>query len=173
MGNDREALCNVCKKTINLTWNGVSAIKSLSQFTSHQQRIRVRGEQLPMSLFCDGTRTRAKAATSSNSTPPPQQTNAVTSNVTATTAAVDRQQTLLSPTSALRAEVLWCLNTVAHHHSYNSNEGIGELFQNMFTDSNIAKSFACGKDKTAYIIRFGIAPHFKKLLINSVSDAGL
>lgn len=42
----------------------------------------------------------------------------------------------------------------------------------MFTDSDIAKSFACGKDKTAYILAFGIAPHFKKLLINSINDSG-
>ncbi|XP_041865027.1 uncharacterized protein LOC121654791 [Melanotaenia boesemani] len=42
----------------------------------------------------------------------------------------------------------------------------------MFTDSDIAKSFTCGKDKTAYVIGFGIAPHFKKVLIKSVNDAG-
>lgn len=89
-----------------------------------------------------------------------------------TMAAVDRQQTLQVPTSALRAEILWCLNTAANHHSYNSNEGVGELFATMFSDSDIAKSFACGKDKTSYMIQFGIAPHFKKLLIKSVNDAG-
>lgn len=173
MGNDREGFCKVCKKVINLTWNGVTALKSHRASAIHQQRIRTRGEQIPISFF--GTQSNAAAtATSSSATrtsiaavTPQQQTS--TSNAMSAT---DRQQTLLTPTSALRAEVLWCLNTAAKHHSYASNEGIGELFQNMFTDSDIAKSFACGKDKTAYILRFGIGPHFKKLLVSQINDAG-
>ncbi|CAM4639158.1 unnamed protein product [Leuciscus chuanchicus] len=174
MGNDREAFCTVCKKIINVTWNGITAIKSHSASNIHQQRMRVRGEQLPISLFCDASSTTQIAANHANLrsavvTPPQQQTSATS---TTTTAAIARQQTLPSQTSALRAEVLWCLNIAANHHSYNSNEGIGELFENMFTDSDIAKSFACGKDKTAYILGFGIAPHFKKLLINSINDSG-
>jgi hypothetical protein len=28
MGNDREAFCSLCKRTINVTWNGIKAIKS-------------------------------------------------------------------------------------------------------------------------------------------------
>ncbi|XP_051950061.1 uncharacterized protein LOC127620838 [Xyrauchen texanus] len=42
----------------------------------------------------------------------------------------------------------------------------------MFPDSDIAKSFTCGKDKTGYIIRFGLAPHFKQELINTINKAG-
>lgn len=144
MGNDREAFCTVCKKTINVTWNGITAIKSHSGWNIHQQRISVRGKQLPISLFCDASSTSRIAAKHANSAvvAPPQQQTSATSTTTTETA---RQQTLPSQTSALRAEVLWCLNIAANHHSYNSNEGIGELF----TDSDIAKSFACGKDKTA------------------------
>lgn len=40
------------------------------------------------------------------------------------------------------------------------------------TDSEMAKSFACGKDKTSYIIKFDIAPHFQKKLVASVNKAG-
>lgn len=123
--------------------------------------------------FCDASSTTQIAANNANLrsavvAPPQQQTSATST----TTAAIARQQTLPSQISALRAEVLWCLNTATNHNSYNSNQGIGELFQNMFTDSDIARSFACGKDKTAYILGFGIAPHFKKLLINSINDSG-
>lgn len=42
----------------------------------------------------------------------------------------------------------------------------------MFPDSDILKSFTCGKDKTGYIIRFGLAPHFKQELINTINKAG-
>ncbi len=40
---------------------------------------------------------------------------------------------------------------MTRHQSYIANEEIGELFQTMFPDSDIAKSFRCRKDKTAYI----------------------
>ncbi|KAJ4945774.1 hypothetical protein JOQ06_023452 [Pogonophryne albipinna] len=39
----------------------------------------------------------------------------------------------------------------------------------MFPDSEIAKKFACGKDKTGYIVRFGLAPYFKEQLVNSIN----
>ncbi|KAL7846797.1 hypothetical protein SRHO_G00217770 [Serrasalmus rhombeus] len=83
-----------------------------------------------------------------------------------------QQQTQCPVTTAatLRAEVLWCLGQTKHH-SFNSNEGIGELFRNMFPDSDMAKSFALGKDKTAYFIKFGIAPCFKKQLVKTINKA--
>ncbi|KAI4796404.1 hypothetical protein KUCAC02_027784 [Chaenocephalus aceratus] len=42
----------------------------------------------------------------------------------------------------------------------------------MFPDSEIAKKFACGKDKTGYTVRFGLAPYFKEQLVNSINKAG-
>ncbi|KAI4804159.1 hypothetical protein KUCAC02_025796 [Chaenocephalus aceratus] len=42
----------------------------------------------------------------------------------------------------------------------------------MFPDSEIAKTFTCGKDKTGYIVRFGLAPYFKEQLVNSINEAG-
>ncbi|XP_030598461.1 delta-aminolevulinic acid dehydratase isoform X1 [Archocentrus centrarchus] len=63
MGNDREAFCKVCRKIINLTWNGVTAIKSHRASTFHQQRIRACGEQIPVS-FCGATQSTATATSS-------------------------------------------------------------------------------------------------------------
>lgn len=42
----------------------------------------------------------------------------------------------------------------------------------MFPNSDIVKSFALGKDKTAYIIKFGIVPYFKKQLVETINNAG-
>ena len=157
--------CSLCKKTINVTWNGITAIKSHNASSIHQQQLRARGEQLSMSLFCG-------ASSSSTSITGIVATQANATSPAGTSAAIDGQTVLPSQfqTSSLRAEVLWCLNTAAKHNSYNSNEGIGAVFASMFTDFQIASSFACGKDKTAFMIGFGIAPHFKKLLTNSVND---
>ena len=78
----------------------------------------------------------------------------------------------LGGTATLRAEVLWCLHTAEKHHSLNSNENLADVFRAMFPDSDIAKTFACGKDKSGYIIRFGLAPYLKQEFINTINKAG-
>ena len=40
----------------------------------------------------------------------------------------------------------------------------------MFPDSNIAKTFACGKTKYSYIVTYGLAPYFKSLLNDTLSS---
>ncbi len=139
---------------------GVNAVRSHMESSGHQSRMHRRSEQLPISMFCSSA--TATAPSPQTSTAPPQAT---------ASGGTVRQQTLCS-TSTLQAKVLWCLETATKHHSYNSNEGIGELFRNMFPDSEIAKSFACGKDKTSYILKFSLVPYFKNKLISSVNKAG-
>ena len=64
--------------------------------------------------------------------------------------------------AAQDAEIRWCLKVIQSHFSYNSNLSMKELFVSMFPDSNIAKDYAMSKDKAAYQILYGIAPHFKR-----------
>ena len=54
--------------------------------------------------------------------------------------------------------------------SYKSNENVRKIFQAMFPDSVIASKFACGEKKTAYLCTFGLAEHFKELLMDEVID---
>ena len=70
----------------------------------------------------------------------------------------------------LKAEVLWTLNTVAKHQLYNSNDGIGELFKCMFPDSDFAKTFACGGDKTSYVTKLGSVEYIKRDLVSKVNN---
>ena len=70
----------------------------------------------------------------------------------------------------LRAEILWTLNMISKHHSYNSNTDISELFQTMFHDSEIATQFAGVEKKSAYMCCFGLAPYFSDLLLKKVKD---
>ena len=146
----------------------MNAVKSHMTSSSHQARMRGRGAQLPMAMFCTTATSPPSTATALPSTSPQTTTTIINRGTTDV-----RQQTLCAVnTSTLRAEVLWCLDLATKHHSFNSNEGIGELFRNMFPDSDIAKSFALGKDKTGYIIKFGIAAYFKKQLVETINNAG-
>ncbi|MEQ2210128.1 hypothetical protein XENOCAPTIV_008787 [Xenoophorus captivus] len=70
----------------------------------------------------------------------------------------------------MRAEVLWCPETVAKHHSYNSNEAIGDLFHNMLLIQRSQNPSRC--NKMNYIIKFGLTPHLKRKLVGGVNKAG-
>lgn len=65
---------------------------------------------------------------------------------------------------------MWVLQTVSRHHSYTSNEDIHLVFKEMFPDSQCASAFTCGRDKTSYMARFGVAPYVKKELISQANE---
>lgn len=52
-----------------------------------------------------------------------------------------------------------------------SNKGISKLFKVMFSDSEIATTFTCGKNKTSYITKLGLAPYITNELIKDVNEA--
>ena len=62
---------------------------------------------------------------------------------------------LLAKDNVLKAETLWTLKLVVNHYSFNSSADMAKLFSAMFPDSRIAKQFACGERKTAYITVYG------------------
>jgi hypothetical protein len=71
---------------------------------------------------------------------------------------------------AERAVVRKLLWMVENHLPARHMEGCAALYQDMFYDSQVAKSFQCGKDKASYVITFGLGPHFDNLLRETVSD---
>ena len=70
-----------------------------------------------------------------------------------------------------KVEILWVLKSVMSDFSYNSSQDIGDVFRTMFPDSKIAQQWSCGATKLSYLITFGIAPHFKELLLAELTEA--
>ena len=79
----------------------------------------------------------------------------------------------LAKDAALEAEILWSIKTVVDHYSCNSSEKTNLLFARMFSDSDIAKKFSCGKTKCGYLIKFGLAPYFHQIVLSELSDPKL
>ena len=57
------------------------------------------------------------------------------------------------------------------HFSFRSCEGINKLFPVMFPDSEISFNLKLGKTKCAYLMNYGIAPHFKSNLLKSINNS--
>ena len=57
--------------------------------------------------------------------------------------------------------------------SFRSSDTIGHLFQAMFPDSEIAKSFSLGHTKASYIIGEGMLPYFTEVFVNDLKKSDL
>ena len=78
-----------------------------------------------------------------------------------------------APPKVLKAWILWCLDVVYSHRSYNSAGGQGDLFRKMFPDSDIADKFGnLSSSKIGYIITHSLAPYFKKCFMNELTPPG-
>jgi hypothetical protein len=93
------------------------------------------------------------------------------SSASATSSKSRTVESMVIPVSTLRAEVLWTLKVAESHYSLRSCLGLNNLFKSMFTDSEIAKCFQLSKTKCGYLINYGLAPHFKELLLQKVNGS--
>ena len=57
--------------------------------------------------------------------------------------------------ATISAEIGRVSNLVTSKYSINSSFNSGDLFSVMFSDSDIAKRFQCGRTKAGYVAHFG------------------
>lgn len=166
-----EAFCTICKKRIQL--GTMKALESHAKSSKHMNALNGQKQTPFIACVFQPTNVSQLAANMSEAAAGANvsQLAASAADPPAMTATRVDLRTAFGSTPTMKAEVLWTLNTIAKHQSYNGNEGISELFKCMFPDSNIAKTFTCGPDKTAYIAKFGLAIHIKEELVSKVNKS--
>lgn len=168
-----KALCTVCNRSIDVSAMGESALKSHMKGSKHIEKnkaVSSSGTNCDYNIKSffspDCTKTCDRDQMFSETCVRPSDLHDLNNNSTA------------SPTistyafkldDVLKAEIMWTLNLITTHQSYKSAETSSKLFQAMFCDSEIARNFACGERKTAYISVFGIAEHFQSLLMKDIT----
>lgn len=145
----RKAMCKHCKKVIDIASMGEAALKSHAKSEKHKKSTGPIGNS-SMDLF---------------TVPPPPPTQVASS---ATNNNVHTVNSFINKETVLRSEIIWTLKTVVSHCSYKSNENVNDVFKAMFPDSEIAKRFQCGERKTAYMCVFGLAEHFKEIVLKEI-----
>ena len=92
-------------------------------------------------------------------------------------AGTSSQTTLTSLTTlnnaTVEAEIFWLAKMACSNFSFRSSDTIGHLFQAMFPDSEIAKSFSLGHTKASYIIGEGMLPYFTEVFVNDLKKSDL
>lgn len=150
-----EVRCRLCKKTIQLGTMGCRALDAHMKGEKHKRYADSQATTVPIQMFAASVST-SKA----NVTPALVSSGPSTSNAFGT----------FSPTTTLKAKMLWVLHTVSRHHSYTSNEDVSTVFRAMSADSECAKTFSCGRDETSYLARFGLVPYIKRELLSIVNQ---
>ena len=70
-----------------------------------------------------------------------------------------------------KEEILWTLKSISAGYCNNSCSDNAGLFQHMFPDSEITKSFQLGPTKIKYLTIFGTAPYYKSLLLEGIKES--
>ena len=159
-----EARCAFCDSKFSVEKMGESAVISHTKGKKHQAKVAQKQQSMSVRDFFPASRDQSSRAAS------------LSSSVSVASSTSTREGSHLSSVTAasrdvLRAEILWCLNTVTKHHSFKSSERSADLFQAMFPDSGIAAKFACGERKCNYLATYGIAPYLQRGLLQSIRDA--
>ena len=65
---------------------------------------------------------------------------------------------------------MWALEVLNCNYSFNSCAIKGKLFNITFADNDIAKNFIMASIETNYIVYYGLAPYFKEMLLDNLSE---
>ena len=152
--SNTRAKCKVCEKTFDISTMGTSAVKSHMKGVKHQSRMKSDSGSLKITAYIS----RSAAASTSSSSATETSTTSVASSVSTHVTRLD----------ILNAEIWWCLKVVAAGYSFRSSEDISFLWRNQFPDSEIAQQCQVGETKCMYLTGYGLAPHFRSLLLTKV-----
>ena len=81
--------------------------------------------------------------------------------------------TVIKDMDVIKAQVIWLLKSVDSGYSTRSSDDILNCFRAMFPDSKIAQSIKMKKDKASYILNYGLAPHFKDMLMSEINKSDI
>ena len=70
-----------------------------------------------------------------------------------------------------KTEIMWTLKSMMSHFLYSLSGEICHIFGLCFQTVPLLKKMKCGPTKVSYIIPFGLAPYFKKLLLAELEEA--
>ncbi len=121
--NRYQACCKLCKKALELSSLGIKSLQSHAKSEKHKVAVKGLQRMQVINQFC--------SASSLTLPGPSTARDSVCLASSATHSGFGSTSTL----------ILWVLNTVTKHQAYK-----GQCFRAMFPDSDVAKTFTCGKD---------------------------
>lgn len=148
------AKCRPCGKTFDISSMGESALRSHQKSAKHNANVN-------LIKTVGGSSLQSYVVPCASARPVP----AVPAQPSDLNSAVKAHELVTD------AEILWTLKVVTSHYSYSSSAHTNDLFKKMFPDSEIAKAFACGEKKCAYVACHGLGPYFSSSLQQEIEKS--
>ena len=142
------ARCKVCSKSFSVVTMGAKALDAHANGSKHKDRL-LKKDSIVSFIQKESVQSEPQKATSS------KQCNI---------------SNMLQKEVVLKAELIWCFDDVQSKYSFRSSDNKSAQLACMFPDSKIAKDFSFGQTKYGYLVTHGLAPHFKKLLVEDLNE---
>ena len=147
---------------------GVGALKSHAVGAKHNSKLKARERH----TFSHTVPSTSSADSGSSSQPEKKSLTEKTlvTQATSETPTHPSTEAFTTKDRLLESEILWAFKTIMSHYCCSSNKNIGALFKRLFPDSPMAAQFSCDKTKSAYLLKYGLAPYFKNELVSKLAD---
>lgn len=180
------AHCSVCTKDFKIDNAGVANIRSHAKGKSHINAIKMQQSQRQptiQAMMCEKSSWESKSSTSSiaaNSTTAASAiaTSTISSSAGAVSTTVSKESqpliyihNKLLRDSIVKAEILQCLKVVDTHVSVRSADLNGDIYREMFPDSEIARGYKMSKDKIGYMLTYGLGEYYSEKATDTVLSA--
>lgn len=162
--NMNAAVCSICKKTIDITSMGKTALTSHMKSKKHQEQLQFKSDSKGTSL---DSYLSSHTASKHSDNFTVSSSIASSSNPCSSSASMSA---FCTKDETLSAEVWLCLKTVVSNYSFSSNNDTCYVLQQMFPDSVIASNITCGETKSMYLSCYGIAPYYTQMLENKLRN---
>lgn len=163
--NKLQAYCVCCDKPINLSNMAKKALTSHAESVGHKRNfLKMSSTSQPSLNFISPKSPIAKEKSTESGACSEPQTVSLTSSQS-------KISHFITKDDVAKAEVLWILNLIEHHLSYNSCKSLSSIFPKMFTDSAIAQKVSLSPSKVGYAVTFGLAPYFANSLLELIKQS--
>lgn len=152
--DDFHAFCRFCDVDIKCDNAGKQQLMQHARNNKHKEAIKYTLDNKQSKLFF------APKSTSSTSH-------------SSSTSSTGKLELINYGDAALEAEIHWMAKAAHCNFSLRASDHIGGFFQALFPDSKIAANFSLSRTSASYMISEGMAPYFKKTLVNDLVKSGL
>lgn len=147
------AFCAICNKKFSVANMGFAQILSHANGIKHKQRAKGTVNQATFTFAKKQLKSEESSGVSKNYVP------LSIINCKNWIPASLREKTL-------KAEALILLTAIKCNYSFASLDSLGCIFSEAFGDSEIAKNVKLSGTKARYVVKFGLAPYFKKKIFS-------
>lgn len=150
--DDIHGYCRFCDCDIKCDNSGKQQLLQHAKKDKHRQSIRYVTDDKQSKLFFSST----PAGTSSSTAP-----------------TTSKLEIVNYSDASLAAQIIWMAKMADCNFSLRSCDHIGDTFQKIFPDSKIAANFSLTRTSASYMIPEGLAPHFRKTMVEDLSKCDL